>query len=105
MTGFRATIWSGIGALLFGGLLGFAAVDGVRPQRAEAVPIYPRAAVRLDAAADTADMETACTGCTTYDDGYRWASGHGITETDACFDEDWSHQSGCLAYVRARRLE
>lgn len=102
MTGFRAAIWSGVGGVTFGGLLGFAAVDGVRPQSVEAVPIYPRAAFSAGA---SGDMEPACAACTTYDDGYRRASQHGVTETDACFDDDWSRQSGCLAYVRASRPE
>lgn len=100
---FRTAVFSGLAALAFGGLLGTATISGVQPRAAEAAPIYPRAAPLAEAPDRIAD--TGCPGCTRYDEGYRWASLNSVTETDACFGEDWSRQSGCLAYVRASRLE
>lgn len=98
----RTTLISGIGALLFGVPLGLAAADGIRPAPAIAAPIYPRS-VRI---ADPvwSDATTGCAGCTRYDEGYHWASARRLSETDACFGDDWSHQRGCLAYVGAARL-
>jgi hypothetical protein len=103
MTGsLRLTVASGIGALLFGGLLGLATVDGVRERTVPDAPIYPRAAPIADP--DYAAAAPDCAGCTTYDEGYRWASARALDDADACFGEDWSRQRGCLAYVEGGRL-
>jgi hypothetical protein len=98
----RATFGAGLAALLIGGALGIGTVHGVQPRTAAAAPIYPRATLPVEPA--YAEEATDCPDCTGFDAGYRWASARRIVETDACFGDDWSRQSGCLAYVRASQL-
>ncbi|HEX8446958.1 MAG TPA: hypothetical protein VF649_10130 [Sphingomonas sp.] len=105
MTGqVRATLLSGFAAAVFGGLLGLTTVDGLRRQSAfDQEPIYPRALYAVDPA--LAGGTGDCAGCSTFDEGYRWASARHVSDADACFGDDWSRQRGCLAYVQSSRLD
>ncbi|MFD1950990.1 hypothetical protein ACFSGX_09460 [Sphingomonas arantia] len=102
MTGhLRYVLLSSLGALLLGALLGLSTVNGLRERTLPTAPIYPRSSYVQDPvlAAETPD----CAGCTTYDEGYRWASAHAVDTADACFADDWAYQRGCMAYIDGRR--
>lgn len=99
----RATLVAGFGAVLFGTTLGFATVDGVKPQQVQAEPIYP---LGRNAGPDfeLASASEDCGDCAHVESGYRWASYQGVTAADQCFGDDASFQRGCLAYLRREPL-
>jgi hypothetical protein len=111
----RPIIWKlalavavGLGAGTFGGQ---AVIAGMAPP-AISLPSYPidrsdggYYADAIDSAGaseavDYRQIADACSDCSDFDLGYRFAAAKRLRSTADCMDYSWSYQRGCLAYLR-----
>ena len=100
---------AGLGVGTFGGQ---ATIAGMAPPvvSAPSYPVDPLAsgdyadpgsdAKAAPEALDYRQIADACSDCSDFDLGYRFAAARKLRSTTDCMDYSWSYQRGCLAYLR-----